>query len=183
MLQARTQAAASAVGEFERSVLRHASNLSGYRLFALLDLAPHEGLLPNLTRIEAGLQWKSLFDGTPEEALLEAAPILVEMPLDFESRPLVRELVKAERAAPSVSWLRTGLSFRDLFIHLQPFLDADLPDGRKALFRFYDPRTLFSIRSGLGADKFGRSLFEPISAWWLWRTGGYQDLLEGYRYA
>jgi hypothetical protein len=183
MLQTDFQSASNAVREFERAVTSGVARPSGCRCFALLDLAPHEGLLPKLTRAEGDLQWKSLFDGTPEEALLDGAPILIELPSAPNNAALRRELVAAERSSPSVSWLWTSLSLRDLFLHVQPFLDADMPNGRKALFRFYDPRTLTSIRSGLGSDKLGKSLFEPISEWWLWQSGGYRNLLEGFRHA
>lgn len=182
MLAPISQSTPNAIADLEQAVVRGATDSAGRRLYALLDLAPHEGLLQRLTSIEGGLLWKSLFDGTPEEALLEAAPILIELPLR-PNKALSRELVKAERASPSVSWLRTGLTFRDLFLHVQPFLDADMPNGSKALFRFYDPRTLTSIRSGLGSDKLGKSLFEPISEWWLWQSGSYRNLLEGFRHA
>lgn len=149
----------------------------------MVDLAPNEGLLQRLIQAEGGLFWKSLFDGSPEEALLEAAPILIELPRHPTNTVLWRELIKAERASPSVSWLSSRLALRELFLHIQPYLDADMPDGKKALFRFYDPRTLISIRDGLSNDPIGRTLFAPMTEWWVWRPDGYRNLLEGFRHA
>lgn len=172
------------LSEFERSVLSTRARYPGHRFFALVDLAPHEGLLKKLAQAnDSGARWKSLFDGTPEEALLDGAPLLIEMPIRQSNKNFLRTLVAAERSSPSVSWICSRLSLEDLFLHLQPFIDADMPNGRKALFRFYDPRILSAIRDGLGSDPLGKTLFTPTSEWWLWQSGNYRNLLEGFRHA
>lgn len=172
------------MSEFERSVLSATARYPGHRFFALIDLAPHEGLLKKLVRAnDSGARWKSLFDGTPEESLLDGAPILVELSTQPRHKALLRVLLSAESASPSVTWICCRLSLEDLFLHLQPFIDADMPNGRKALFRFYDPRILSAIRDGLGSDPLGKALFTPTSEWWLWQSGNYRNLLEGFRHA
>ena len=58
--------------EFERSVLSATARNPGQRFFALVDLAPHESLLKKLVQAnDSDARLKSLFDGTPEEALLD----------------------------------------------------------------------------------------------------------------
>lgn len=169
--------------EFERSVLSATARSPGQQFFALIDLAPHEGLLKKLVQAnDSGARLKSLFDGTPEEALLDGAPILIELSAQQRSKALLRTLISAEKASPSVTWICCRLSLEELFLHLQPYIDADMPNGRKALFRFYDPRILSAIRGGLSSDPLGKTLFAPISEWWLWQSGSYRNLLEDFRH-
>lgn len=183
MRQAISTLLPHARAEFEHDVLSATARFPSRWFFALVDLAPHAGLLKKLVHADDIAKWKSLFDGTPEEALLDGAPILIELPAKLRGNALLNALISAERSSPSVSWICSSLSFEHLFLHLQAFIDIDMPDGRRVLFRFYDPRTLSAIRGGLSSDRFGKKLLSPISEWWLWQSGAYRNLLEGYRHA
>lgn len=49
--------------------------------------------------------------------------------------------------------MRSEADFEELRRHLRRFLRARLPDGRKALFRFYDPRVLRAFLSASSRDE------------------------------
>lgn len=76
----------------------------------------------------------------------------------------MEELAALERAKPAVSWLITPIDLEGLAQLLQLRLDAELPDGRKALVRFYDPRVLgnlFKVMDGQQCAEF----FQLIDEW------------------
>jgi hypothetical protein len=103
----------------------------------------------------------ALFDGTPEAALAEAGPWLIDM----AQEPMLGErLLAAEPEAPIVSWLLTQLPFAGLAQLLRLRLDVELPGGRTALLRFWDPRVLpklFDVFDGRQLDAF----VEHIQRW------------------
>lgn len=57
----------------------------------------------------------------------------------------MQSLHDLEQALPSVSWLISAIDLEGLSQLLQLKLDAQLPDGRKVLLRFYDPRVLGNL--------------------------------------
>ncbi|WP_186053455.1 DUF4123 domain-containing protein [Burkholderia gladioli] len=87
----------------------------------------------------------ALFDGTPDASLAEAGPWLLAWEQATSS---IRHALSAMAAGPTgVSWLISAYSIGSLADELRRRLDVRLPDGRMALFRFYDARIAADIAS------------------------------------
>ncbi|KVC56425.1 DUF4123 domain-containing protein [Burkholderia stagnalis] len=82
----------------------------------------------------------ALFDGTPDASLADAGPWLI----DYEraSGTIRRTLSTMARGSTGVSWLISAYPIESLADELRNRLDLRLPDGRTALFRFYDARIM-----------------------------------------
>jgi hypothetical protein len=95
--------------------------------------------------------YQCLIGGKVEEPLAAALPYLVRLQSD---EPLGRAW-----QGPGVgqSWgimLRSSLSIDGLRVHLKKFIQAQLPDGRVVMFRFYDPRVFrVYIRAALAEER------------------------------
>lgn len=130
--------------------------------YALLDCSQHDHALSELTARFPDVQWKSLFDGTPEEHLVAAAPLLIATSRDNEA--LIKWLLQLEQAAPSVSWIGSPYSLPVLAPMLTRRLDCEIDDGQLVVMRFYDPRILLGLPSALDPQQ-KRYFFAPVSAW------------------
>lgn len=111
-------------------------------LMLVLDTAPAENSHAELDRM--GVSYLSLFDGTPEESLLEIAPLLIPLAtLDADLRRRVFTWVeKLAYAAACLTWLETDASPQDLARHLRQFHTVGLSDNQSMLMRWYDTRIL-----------------------------------------
>jgi len=131
------------------------------RLYALVDGFQYQkhtgsqiGSQPEITC--------ALFAGTKDEPLAHAGPWLID--LARASAPQVATLAGLEAALPSVVWLITGTDIGTLAARLRPKLDARLPDGTRALLRFWDPRVLDSLCRSL-ARETRREFFGNVQEW------------------
>lgn len=107
-------------------------------LYALVDgfqYEQHTGLRLDHQR---GIN-RPIFLGTEDEPLAHAGPWLIDI---SKAPDQLQSLHELEQALPSVSWLISPIDLEGLSQLLQLKLDAQLPDGRKVLLRFYDPRVL-----------------------------------------
>lgn len=129
------------------------------RLYALIDGYQYEQHCGQ--RIARSPANRALFVGTEDEPLAHAGPWLY----DIDQCPqAIEEFAALEQAKPAVSWLITPIDLEGLAQLLQLRLDAELPDGRKALVRFYDPRVLgnlFKVMDGQQCAEF----FQLIDEW------------------
>lgn len=110
------------------------------RLYALVDGLQYEQYTGRR------LEWmydtnRPIFHGTQDEPLAHAGPWLIAT----SEANQMRQLCELEQAVPSLSWLITAIDLEGLAQVLQLKLDAQLPDGRPALLRFYDPRVLGNL--------------------------------------
>jgi hypothetical protein len=132
------------------------------RLYALVDgaqyqtcrgepLEPHTGLYP-------------LFSGTPDAALAHAGPWLVDV--DQLEEAFTATLARLEKQAPAVTWLIAVQDLQGLGQLLQLNIDMQLPDGRVAMLRFWDPRVLVSLAEVLGPEQ-SAAFFAHIHEWHL----------------
>ncbi|WP_440965061.1 DUF4123 domain-containing protein [Massilia sp. GER05] len=85
---------------------------------------------------------RPIFLGTEDEPLAHAGPWLIDV---VRAPDQLQSLHDLEQALPSVSWLISAIDLEGLSQLLQLKLDAQLPDGRKVLLRFYDPRVLGNL--------------------------------------
>jgi len=104
----------------------------------------------------------SLFADTDDAALADGGPWLLD--IENAPAPLVANLTELEQRAPAVSWLISTVTLKGLVQLMRLRLDALLPDGRKALLRFWDPRVLLNLMDLL-TDEQRRAVFEHIHEW------------------
>lgn len=136
------------------------------RLYALVDGLQYEQRSGQPLQAATGVC--PLFTGTPDEALAEAGPWL----LDAELAPqdLIAAVSTLEATAPAVSWIIAVADLEGLAALLRLRLDVRLPDGRSALLRFWDPRALAAIARELDERQRGE-FFEHIAEWHLLLDG------------
>ncbi|MBG6078891.1 DUF4123 domain-containing protein [Rubrivivax gelatinosus] len=136
------------------------------RLYALVDGVQYQSHFCKRLRPGPGLF--ALFDGTPDAALAHAGPWLVETGLVADG--MVRVLLRLEHDGPALSWLIAAQDLEGLGQLLQLRLDLGLPDGRRALLRFWDPRVLVDLAQTLDARQHGE-LFGHVHEWHLLHEG------------
>jgi len=113
-----------------------------HTLCLVVDTAAAEGSYATLDRWK--VSYHSLFDGTPEESLLEIAPLLIPINgLDAETRNRVFAWAqKLAYAAPCLSWVETDVPPASMAEHLRRFHVVGLSEGQSLLMRWYDTRIL-----------------------------------------
>jgi len=136
------------------------------RLYALVDGIPYCALFGE-PRIEQ-LGFRSLFAGTRDAALAHAGPWLVDA--EQVGPTVVDALATLEQTAPAVSWLIASQTLEGLAQLLQLNLDTELPDGRTALLRFWDPRVLVNLAEVLEPAQ-RETFFAHIHEWHLLNKG------------
>jgi Domain of unknown function (DUF4123) len=102
--------------------------------YALVDTAQDRLLHP---LVQSCAKAECLFSGNPDPVLAAASPHLVRLD---DGSPLMAAW--AERGGGR-NWgilCESQVEFASLRRHFKKFLNARLPDGTIALFRFYDPR-------------------------------------------
>ena len=136
------------------------------RLYALVDGVQYQAQL--CKQLHPGVGLFPLFAGTPDAALAHAGPWLVDTTI--ANKASIAELITLERDAPSVTWLIAPQDLEGLGQLLQLRLDVQLPDGRSALLRFWDPRVLVNLARTLdGAQR--EAFFGYIHEWHLLHEG------------
>lgn len=108
--------------------------------YALLDTAQHVRFRSRLDT--AGLTYASLFDGYPEQSLLDIAPLLIESPAGQQQNFIWKQILALGARAPSLSVLTSRLSLQNLADHLRQFHLVKIPDHKEMLLRWYDTRIL-----------------------------------------
>jgi hypothetical protein len=118
-------------------------------LYALVDGFQYERHTGQRLAHRRGIN-RPVFLGTEDEPLAHAGPWLIDIDKVPDQLQLLHEL---EQALPSVSWLISAIDLEGLSQLLQLKLDAQLPDGRKVLLRFYDPRVLSHLMQTMDNDQ------------------------------
>jgi hypothetical protein len=108
------------------------------RLYALVDGFQYEQHAGKRLEHRRGVN-RPIFLGTEDEPLAHAGPWLIDVGKAPDQLSSLHDL---EQSLPSVSWLISPIDLEGLSQLLQLKLDGQLPDGRKVLLRFYDPRVL-----------------------------------------
>lgn len=102
--------------------------------FALVDTAQDDALH---VLVKQSKENDCLFSGEVPHALAAASPYLV---LADRREPLMKAWAERGRSANWGIFCDTAMNLDELRRHFKKFLNAKLPDGTVALFRFYDPR-------------------------------------------
>lgn len=129
-------------------------------LYALVDGLQYEAFTQKRIEIQNGIN-RALFYGPQDAPLAHAGPWLYDMRVAQDQLPTLIEL---EQAKPAVSWLITTLDLEGLALLLQLRLDAEMPDGKKALVRFYDPRVLLNMYDVMTEEQKAE-FFSHIDEW------------------
>ncbi len=118
------------------------ADAAGRVLCLVVDTASAEGSHAPLDRWN--VVYHSLFDGTPEESLLEIAPLLIPVnKLGAEARNRVFAWAQGlAYAAPCLSWIEADVAPAALAEHLRRFHVVGLSEGQSLLMRWYDTRIL-----------------------------------------
>lgn len=141
-------------------------DLPGLKLYGLLDGAQY--LAQTGTRFGGQSGTCALFDGTTDTDLAFAGPWLIDV--EAVESDLVNLMIELERSAPAVTWLIALQDLLGLAQILRLHLDTELPDGRTALLRFWDPRVLVDLAEIL--DPYQRQLlFGHLREWHLLNRG------------
>ena len=124
--------------------------------FAILDAARDSRILQFLE--SSSVQWQSLYEGEKAVQLRIVAPYLVAL----GSEPAFQEVLTRWVWGRSAGvFLSSSASFEQLRWHLRHLLTAETDDGRRLLFRFYDPRVLRVYLPTCNADELQR-FFGPV---------------------
>lgn len=126
-------------------------------LFAIMDAARDEQVLATL--YASGLHFQSLYEGLRGEELALVAPYLVAIPREGSA---LDELVQEAWGKSWAVFLHATASFRDVRRQLRRLLRAELDDGERVLFRYYDPRVLRAYLPACTAEEAAQ-MFGPIA--------------------
>jgi pSer/pThr/pTyr-binding forkhead associated (FHA) protein len=126
-------------------------------LYALLDAAVDPSVLKVL--LESKEQYQSLYQGSSGAQLTHFAPYLVRLP---KESGLLETLVKQGWGKNWGVYLTCDQPLDELRKHFRSFLMVAMPDGKKAYFRFYDPRVLRAYLPTCTAEEINQ-FFGPIT--------------------
>jgi hypothetical protein len=140
--------------------------MSALQYYALVDCAASPGRIGDLRHhvASAGVVARCLFAGRPEAIHADAAPWLVALPRGALQQPVERWRVTLGGTAAGVTRVWAAGGFDALFNHLQACLELRLPDGQRALMRFYCPRAWRRYGDVLTPAQ-QRDLLGPVRVW------------------
>jgi hypothetical protein len=133
----------------------------GEHLYAILDGARDPSL--HVAARATGMPARCLFAGASTPPLAEVAPYLVQL---HPVHPFAEELLTHGWGKSWGVYAASAASIDEVERHLCRSLRVRRGDGRKAVFRFYDPRVLRAHLPACNADALDR-LFGPISAFFV----------------
>ena len=139
--------------------------------FLLIDSAKHHTYIKRWLKTQSKNQLNqigNLFQGTIDESSpLEVSPLLLSIN-QANNKALQQTLLVSENIG-MFGLIETSLSKQALIKHLQPFLQAEMPDGGMALFRFYYPMITLVLDKMLDKQEY-QKLFKPINNWWVQKS-------------
>jgi hypothetical protein len=142
------------------------STSSELNLFALVDGIQYEAKYGHF--LQSSRTLVPLFAETQDAALSHAGPWVVNA--NDVSSLLFSEITELEAEVPSLVWVITNQEINGLAQLLRLRLDVQLPDGRLALLRFWDPRVLINLTQTLNKRQL-EEFFGYTSEWHLLHQG------------
>jgi hypothetical protein len=137
--------------------------------FALIDFAVHDGAYDDLRTRFPVVRTGSLFEGTPEEHLASASPVLLDYGPHSDNTALRDWCMMLERTAPSVTWIESQYSLPVLRYMLACRMECTINEGQPVVLRFWDPRIVLGLPSAL--DPVQRChFFAPVDTWTAWES-------------
>jgi hypothetical protein len=138
--------------------------------------------VPGLQALSPKAPWFSLFTGTPEEKLLDQAPLLMRLDLTlWQHRAWLQELIEHGASEARLMVLVSSLRFEELSHALQALFQMQW-GGQAGLLRFYDPR-IFPVLINAILTREQRAEFLQVARFWGWldRDGQPQWLQGSHR--
>jgi hypothetical protein len=135
---------------------RKAQQLPAQHLYVLLDCASDKELPECVINLDKQAKRHSLFEETPLAEIADTGPFLISV--NQKSAVFAYLLAKISKQ-PWGYFILSHDDIETLSNRLQVFLNAQMPDGKSYLFRFYDPRVIFNQLRVLSDDKLN-SLFD-----------------------
>lgn len=137
--------------------------------YALVDGARYVTLANRFSKPGDSVQWQWLLEGSELDGIKHAGPALVAFKEgDARNIELLEWLIDRDEASPLVSWLWSPQPFGPLAKHLRDNLFTRLPDGRRALFRYYNPTVRRALETVLSEEQRA-NLMRPIAYWQIWQ--------------
>jgi hypothetical protein len=142
-------------------------------LFVMVDCAQFQRDFFRRLRNDDKIQYKSLFEDTPDRFSVMSGPVLIQV-MDAAKSITVRHLLEAQQKLSAVTWFWSRDELNGLFKLLQSILYVKMPDGNISICRFYDPRCLESFLQFFeGKDKKLHKKLQRIVAWAYWKDKTY----------
>jgi hypothetical protein len=135
-------------------------------VFGILDSARDPLILAWL--LDCKEEYQSLYEGSEADKMMAVAPYLVALPPDSRFLP---QLVRAGWGQSWGVYLTCDRPSHEVRKHLRRFLTVETEDGKKLLFRFYDPRVLSVFLPSCTAEEC-RAFFGPITGYFVESEGG-----------
>lgn len=147
------------------------------RLFALADGARYLTLDTRLEKAAGEISSRWLLARSELDEIAHAGPVLIEF---MDSAPLSSSgeflgwLRDWDRRSPMASWLWSRASFENLAKHFAGLLFTRMPDGRRALLRYYSPEVRRALEQVMTARQWTQ-VMAPLERWQVWQPlqGGY----------
>jgi hypothetical protein len=120
------------------------------------------------------LEQSCLYSGSIAPALEMAAPYLLQ--LEHQNQE-TRRLIELSWGNNWGVFLRSPTNMTNLRRHLRKFLIVQDPTGRRAAFRYYDPRILRAYLPTCTSEEL-RTVFGPIEVFWTEEWRNLEQMLE-----
>lgn len=137
------------------------------RLYGLVDGLLYADVAADRTLFRS-TSCVALFDRTPDEALANAGPWLLDCSTDRDSH--MASLRRLGDGTMGCIWIVSGYAIDDLAAALRERLNVRLPSGSTALLRYYDARITEDIVALLTPAQRA-ALFAPAQDWLVQRNG------------
>jgi hypothetical protein len=152
-----------------RAIQRTRRTNPDLRHYALVDGAGYLTLTKRFNEPGDRVHWQWLLEGTELDEIKHAGPALLTFTdEDASSDQLLQWLIGRDQQSPLVSWLWSEQGFETVAAHLKSQLFTQLPDGRRALFRYYNPTVRQALEAVL-TEKQQAELMTGILYWQTWR--------------
>jgi len=125
----------------ENEVQRKTRQLPPQHLYVLLDCAADKELPECVLNLDKQAKRHSLFGTTPLAEIADAGPFLIEI---NRNTAVFAYLLAKMSKQPWGYFILSHHAIEALSNRLQVYLNAQMPDGKNYLFRFYDPRVMFN---------------------------------------
>lgn len=118
------------------------------------------------------IEWQSLWQGLPEEIVVNEAPLLIRIDLENSlQRQWVDEMCNENAKNNVLLALCSPWSLDSLVSWLQKCIDGRY-EGRPGIFRFYDPRLFPLLTADLLNEEQIAQIHRPVVFWsWMDRDG------------
>jgi hypothetical protein len=130
-------------------------------ILAVVDGA-RDRAIPGMIRA-SGFQHQSLYEGEAGEELAPFGPYLVALPAE---RGAIERWNREIWGKSYGVYLSCALPFDAVRKHLRRFIIVELESGRRAYFRFYDPRVLRTFLPGCTYEEWTQ-FFGPIDEYFM----------------